>query len=449
MPGHAMSNPRIRCPFVLLFLLLLAGGPAFGQVLNPFNFGGAPGVYLDADGKVQCRQVDEARELQAMRARTRAAQIAARDPKLAYLSLPRLFAQLRLLREANKEIPEELRYLGGLTRIQYVFVFPEEKDLVIAGPAEPWRVIREQGDSTEYVVGTRTGRPVLQLDDLIVALRTAEEGRGKLFGCGIYPSPDSVKIADEIRQRMATRPRAERMKAMAYALGPQEVRIFGTRNDTRLAFICVAADYELKRFAMGLDQSPVPGVGNGVDHSRSAANKYWFEASFEPLHVSKDGNAYEIRGQRLLVRAGGFDFDPRGATDKAIAFAAQFTKKVPSLATAVPLFAELQNVSDEALLGNLIRRDRLAEKAGWDDAWMMDARSFPVATVPVPRTAQTLVSFTNGSIVAGGVMLTLDPWASENSRQSDDVSLAPAREQFATLRKAYPSAGVVVMKPER
>ncbi|HSU67044.1 MAG TPA: DUF1598 domain-containing protein [Tepidisphaeraceae bacterium] len=444
-PGRPRPFMPGRCErSIVIGLLVCFAGPAvYGQVLNPFTFGGPPGVYLDTDGKVQCRQIDAGAELAAMRARARAAQSAGKDPKLAYISIPKLFEQLRSLRAAKKEIPPEMRYLGGLTRIQYVLVFPEQKDLVIAGPAEPWKVVSEPADLVPYAIGTRTGRPVLQLDDLIVAMQTSEEGGGRLFGCGIYPSPDSLKIADDIETRMARNTRAERIKALADGLGPQEVRIFGTPNDTRLAFICVAADYELKRYAIGLDKSPVPGVGNGVDHSRSAANKYWFEASYEPLRVSKDGNAYEIRGQRLLVRAGGFDFDPRGATEKAMTFASQFTKNVPALAAAVPLYAELQNVADESFLANLLRRDRLAEKVGWDNSWIFDRTVCPVATVPVPRTAQTLVPYINGSIVAGGVMLTLDPWVGPQSRQTDE-SATPAREQLAKLRAASPSPGPIL-----
>jgi hypothetical protein len=428
---------RIENLALLLCVVCLAigrGATAQGQVINPF-FGTPPGVYLDTDGKVQVRQVDQTKEMAAMRARARASEAAAKDPKFAYVSLPKLFAEVRSLRDAKKPIPDELQFLGGLTQIRYVFVYPDDKDLIIAGPAEPWRVLRMADDPIEYVVGTRTGRPVLQLDDVITAFRTAEEGGGKLFGCGIYPSPDSIKIADEIEARMARASRAERMRALQDGLGPQDVRIFGTRNDTRLAFICVAADYELKRFAMGLDKSPVPGVGNGVDHSRSAANKYWFEASYDPLRVSKDQNAYEIGGQRLLVRAGAFDFDPRGATEKAVTFASQFTKNLPALASAVPLFAELQNVADESLLANLIRRDSLAQRIDWDTAWIMDRASCPVAEVPVPRTAQTLVSYTNGSIVAGGVMLTLAPWVSDQSRQADDRNgLAAAQKPLNELR---------------
>jgi hypothetical protein len=423
--------PLATCVLVVLGIPLCA--PA--QVLNAFQFGGAPGVMLDTDGSLRARQTDPDAELAAMRARVKAGQTASKNEKLAYILLPKLFAQVASLRAAGKEVPEELRYLGGLTQLRYVFVFPEDKDILIAGPAEPWRVLRSDGDATDYVVGTTTGRPILQLDDLVSAFRTAVEGNGKLFGCGIYPSPDSVKIADDIAQRMMRNTRAERMQAMAKELGPQEVRIFGTQNDTRFALMCVAADYELKRFAMGLDRSPVPGVGNGVDHSRSAANKYWFEADYEPLRQSAGGNSYEIRGQRLLVRAGGFDFDPRGATEKAVAFAGQFTKSFPALATAVPLFAELQNITDESLLANLIRHDDLAAKIGWDMAPILDGKSWLVAHVPVPRTAETLVSFTNGSIVAGGVMLTIGPVAGEQPRQPGTAALDTLRAQAAGARQ--------------
>lgn len=431
------SAHRCSAASVVIFVICLLewrAAPADGQVFVPV-VSTPPGVYLDTDGKVQVRQSDETKEMAAMRARARASIAAEKDPKLAYVSLPKLLAELRSLRAAKKDIPEELRYLGGLTQIRYVFVYPDDKDLIIAGPAEPWKVMRQADDPVEYAFGTRTGRPVLQLDDLIVAMRTAEEGHGRLFGCGIYPSPDSMKIADEVTQRMARSSRAERMQALQDALGPQDIRIFGTRNDTRFAFICVAADYELKRFAMGMDRSPVPGVGNGVDHSRSAANKYWFEANYQPLLVSKDQNAYEIRGQRLLVQAGAFDFDPRGATEKAVTFASQFTKNIRALAVAVPLFAELQNVADESLLANLIRRDHLAEKVDWDASWVMDAATCPVAQIPVPRTAQTLVSYTNGSIVAGGVMLTLNPFVSDHSRQPDENdSLSAAQKPLEVLR---------------
>ena len=65
--------------------------------------------------------------------------------------------------------PTPIKYLAGLQRIHYVFVYPEQKDIVLVGPGEGWKV-----DAKGNVVGITTGRPVMLLDDLLVALRTAK-----------------------------------------------------------------------------------------------------------------------------------------------------------------------------------------------------------------------------------------------------------------------------------
>lgn len=437
-------------------VLCMAGAAVAQQPIFVGGVGNAPGVWLDTEGNVRVREVDPKEQLAGMRARARAAAAeAGKNQKLTFISLPKLVAQVRQLREHQQPIPESLRYLGGMTRLRYVFVFPEDHDLVIAGPSEPWQVVPAiagaGADATEYVVGKRSGRPVMQLEDLIVALRTAHDNGGNVFGCALDPSPDSVKKAEAVEREYYARPRGERMKALVAALGPQKVRLFGTRPDTRLAFMCVAADYELKRFAMGLDHAPVPNMINAVDSSRSAANKFWFEADYQPLLVSPAGDAFEVRGQRLKVGAGAFDFDARGATEKAKAFAEHFTRNVPALAVAVPLFAELQNIADESLLGNLIRHDRLAERIGWSDgyAWLLDDKACSVATIPIPRNADTLVSITNGSLVAGGVVLTLGPFVGAKSRESDDKQTlaAPAGELHALKAKAGNHDGVDATVP--
>ena len=62
----------------------------------------------------------------------------------------------------EQPIPEELFYLAGLQRIEQIFVFPEEQDLVIAGPAEgfiPERFKLEQiAASTDRVEGSTAFR---------------------------------------------------------------------------------------------------------------------------------------------------------------------------------------------------------------------------------------------------------------------------------------------------
>lgn len=441
MPLRSRSIKALL-PF-LICMTAVAGAQQQPIFVGGFS-GAAPGVLLDTDGNVRVREVDPKEQLAGMRARARAAAAeAGKNQKLTFISLPKLIGQVRHLREQQQPIPESLKYLGGMTRLQYVFVFPDDHDLVIAGPAEPWQVAPAPAgagaDATEYVIGKRTGRPVMQLDDLIVALRTAHDNGGSVFGCALDPSPDSVQKAEQVEREYYAKSRAERMNALVAALGPQKVRLFGTRPDTRLVFMCVAADYELKRFAMGLDHAPVPNMINAVDSSRSAANKFWFEADYEPLLVSRGGDAFELRGQRLKVGCGAFDFDARGATEKAKAFADHFTRNVPALAVAVPLFAELQNIADESLLGNLIRHDHLAERIGWSEgyAWLLDDKACSVTTIPIPRNAQTLVSITNGSLVAGGVVLTLGPFVDDKSREPDDKQTlaGPAGELHALKGK--------------
>ena len=429
------SAPRTRPRLALAFCCALFAFTPSALAQIDFPDADVPGVWVEQDGNVRSRKVEADKELAAIRARARSAGQAAKNEKLAYVSLPRLLADVRAAAQSGKPVPQDLQFLGGMTQLRYVFVYPEEKDLVIAGPAEPFTVSKDG----LYAVGKHSRRPVLQLDDLVVAMRTANDRNGRVFGCRIDPDPKSVEISDGVMKRFARASRKERMDAMARELGPQKVSVFGTQPDTRLAFVLVAADYKLKRFAMGMEPAAgAPGVaiGHAVDNTRSAMNRFWFETDYEPLRVAPDGNAYEVRGRRVQVKAGAFDFDPRGATEKAMAFATKFTDKIPALAIAEPLIAELQNVADLSLLASLIRHDRLDRKAGWDATWLLDDSALPVRKVPVPVTADTLVAATSGSIVAGGVRFAPGRVVGEGPRQADDGgTLDRVREEVNKLRR--------------
>jgi hypothetical protein len=252
-----MCRPRQSIPGLILPPLIVAAAAtligaawARGQIVPPFEIGGnAGGVYIDADGTVRYRLTDADKRLEQTRARARSNAIGRKDEKLCYISLPKLFTELQSLRDAGKEAPERLRYLGGMTQLRYVFVYPDEKDLVIAGPYEP-----VDASNKLQPVGQRTGRPVLQLEDLIVALRRAGRSNPhQPFGCSIDPAPDALQKSGQVMRDYAGRTRRERMDAMAKALGPQAVSVFGMPADTRIAFTCLAADYKLKRISLGLE----------------------------------------------------------------------------------------------------------------------------------------------------------------------------------------------------
>jgi hypothetical protein len=171
-----------------------------------------------------------------------------------------------------------------------------------------------------------------------------------------------------------------------------------------VALVCVEADFLLKRMAMGIDPTPA-GVVLQHQNDRLQFNRLWLTPNFEPLLVSQDGRAYEIRGQSLQLNARGDQFADVAATAGTAGYAKNFTSKFPQIAAAVPAFADLWNITDLALLAALIGQDRLHEKAGWKLDWVLSPKGYPVPKVPVIRTTDTLAMYRAGAYIVGGVEL--------------------------------------------
>lgn len=438
-----MRMPR----WMMLFGLfaVLAASPAFAQD-EPDDDDpdaeeadeGAGGVYIDPDGVVRQREYDRGEQLQAMRERARAAaRHRHRDPSLAFVSLPAATAEARRLFEAGKALPDELRYLGGITRIQYVLVYPEDGDLVIGGPAEPIAA-----GNTLQPVGKLTGRPVLHLEDLVVALRSidADRGRALSFGCTINAPRDAVANTNKVVGKHGSiNSRAERYRLfndVLDAIGPHKVEVFGIEPHTRVAWVCVTADYKMKRLSFGVDPEPVRGLGDSLGPGRSGGNRFWFEASFEPLRVSPDGLAYELRGQRLVLKAT-YGYDDRPATRSAQAWANRVNREMEQIADAMPLFADLQNMADMLILASLIRTDKLDQKVDWDTTWLADQNKFPVRKVTVPRTAQTILVDRKRSFVTGGVVFSAASVVAPRQRERALIELPTVDEANVATGAAW------------
>jgi hypothetical protein len=124
--------------------------------------GGVGGVFVDANGVLQNKTVRDA----GLAAEHRQAALAPlpgdlrKASKLRKVALSRMEAKLLQAAAAGKGIPQEFLTLAGLTRIQYVFVYPAADgragEIVVAGPAEPWFV-----DANGRVRGLDTGSPTL------------------------------------------------------------------------------------------------------------------------------------------------------------------------------------------------------------------------------------------------------------------------------------------------
>jgi len=157
---------------------------------------GVGGVAIQADGMVT--PADKSVRIQmrdALRARlsTPTGELAEAVP-LRLVSLRRIDELARAAGSSSiAALPDEVRYLGGLQRVRYVLVYPEEHDIVLAGPGEGWKV-----DESGNVVGATSGRPVLHLEDLIVALRSVEAARRGGITCSIDPTPQGRERLSEL-----------------------------------------------------------------------------------------------------------------------------------------------------------------------------------------------------------------------------------------------------------
>ena len=384
----------------VLVVVLAALMVAFtGEAAEPPAEDPVFGIWVDPTGALVYRERDAKADLAGLRQRGPVKGQTA----FSYVSLTRAIDDLKAAEESGKVASDDVRYLSGLTQIRFVMVYPQTKEIVLVGPAD-------QIDKSNALQprGKQTGRAVVQLDDVIVQLRRTFKGDGgRAFGCSIDPPDHSVQKAKDVMKEVGSRDRKRLADELAEAMSPQNVRLFGTPEDSRIAFICVAADYQLKRYTLGLDPVPVSGMSHAIDNTRPAGNGFWFEADYQPMLVSEDGLAFALRGPRLKLLAGAVPFDTAGATATAQAWAKRFTEKVDLLAAANPLFADLQNLADVALLAQLMKQDKLHEKAGYDMTWVLDDSKYSPRKLPVPRQTHALVNFAGGSVAAGGVSLNV------------------------------------------
>lgn len=417
---------RLNFLFALLgFGLLVATEPTQSQAQIVPNNPLTSGVRIDARGLLATRtptgdpRLLSKRQIAFNRA-MRLARATGDDNQLTYISLPKLFADAKALIDEGKPLPDRLKYLDGMTKLRYIFVFPEKNDLVIAGDAEPY--------DTEILsrpIGVRTGRPVIQLDDLVVALRAVGPGNIRnRFGCSLDMPEGAMQKVSAIIKNPANRRLSKAKKAalMSEATGNHTCRFFGIQPDSRVALVLVEADYLLKRLAMDIDKPPVAAVRHTKQRRQLQYNGLWFTPSYEPILVSKDGLAFEIRGQSLQLNARGSEFVKTTPTPEAAAYVKNFTKYFPQMAEKIPAFADMWNITDLATLAALIGSDRLHEKVSWNLDWILNKNGYPVQKLTVPRTAETLARYKSSVYVVGGVVLQFGDVVSKNNREVESES---------------------------
>ena len=336
------------------------------------------GIYVDANGIVSSPRIEDAIKLQAVRQRALKEVPGDLTPltPLRKISLRQLEEAIAKHRE-NKITPldDSVRYLSGLLRIQYVFVVPEENDIILAGPAEGWKADRHGN-----IVGITTGRPVLLLDDLMVALRTRSTSNETGISCSIDPTPEGIARLQQIVSQMQTigNPR-QTAREIEEALGPQVVTVTGVPSTSHFARVMVAADFRMKHIAMGLEDAPIAGLPSFMSLAKAGPRgmsnmlpRWWLAPDYEPLRTDADGLSWEIRGQGVrcmteedyVSETGEIERGAGRVNAAAQRWAEMMTDKYEELAAADSAFGHLRNVMDLAVVAALIEKEHLIERAG-------------------------------------------------------------------------------------
>ncbi|HEV2973020.1 MAG TPA: DUF1598 domain-containing protein [Pirellulales bacterium] len=388
------------------WLPLASRSPA--QIINQAPL--VAGVSVDANGvlkmNVKADPTGQLSKLRREQARGALDSKVATPSKLRKVSINRLEEAVKNQIAAGKRPTEEMMFLAGLTRVQYVFCYPDSKDIVLAGPAEGWG-----RDLTDRVVGIQTGRPVIELQDLIVALRLFPPGgrATPLIGCSIDPTKEGLaRLQDYIHRAPpnGSGPDTERFVAgMKETLGLQNVTVNGVPSDTHFAHVLVEADYRMKLIGIGLERPPI-SLKSYVDRanpnmvSRNALERWYFVPDYQCVRVSDDDLAMQLVGEGVklvgadeLVGANGERQQTSGRGNPAAkAFADEFTKKYPQLSAALPIYAQLRNLIDLSVVAAFMQQRDFFSKAEWRMEGFGNEATMPVKTENAPKQVETAVN---------------------------------------------------------
>ncbi|HVX59823.1 MAG TPA: DUF1598 domain-containing protein [Pirellulales bacterium] len=364
--------------------------------------------YVDADGVMHKQLMGDPSGQLSQQKRVAAQQ--AMHGELGKASALRKISLNRLekaLQEAGRgQLPDDMRYLAGLTRIQFVFFYPDSGDIVLAGPSEGWFE-----DLTGRVVGVNSGRPVLELEDLVVALRAYGPGKrkGPMIGCSIDPTPEGLA---KMQQFLATVGRHATpadtqflVDGLRTSLGLQKVSVLGISPNTHFAKVMVEADYRMKMIGIGAERVPYKKLvtyiskADPASANRNALQRWYFMPEYECLRVSEDRQAMEmvgwgvkLVGENEFVAANGQRSQAGRASRASTAFTKSFTQYYPEIAARSPVYAQLRNLIDMAVAAAFIQHEDFYGTSGWDMPLLGDESRFPVETHHAPAQVESVVT---------------------------------------------------------
>jgi hypothetical protein len=340
------------------------------------------GVRVDPNGQLaMLTQQDYEGRLEDMGIKARQADLnedMAQASTLRVVSLTRLEAEIARRMQQGQPVLATMKHLAGLSSVKYVFVDPNTRELMIAGPAEGWEY-----NQAGIPVGPSSGLPTLQLDDLVTVMRIFSPSGNQFFNCLIVPREEGLKKLSEYVERSNARgplPRGASVRRnftnkCQDELGLQDAVFNGVPVDSRVARVILEADYRMKLIGIDkLDAGPnIPSYFDLLSPQDIQQNppqllalRWWMTMKYDAVLHSPTRTVFEIQGPSVqclseneLVTKDGQRIHTGQADVNNLAFARNFTQHYGELAQRDLVFADLKNIFDLALVAALMNQERL------------------------------------------------------------------------------------------
>ena len=201
------------------------------------------------------------------------------------------------------------------------------------------------------------------------------------------------------------------MKDYRKALGRQDITLHGIEPSSHAAHALVKADYHMKLVGMGIE----PGVLGVKDvlslmaesderPKDSSLIRWWFSLNYDSIQASPDRLAFALQGPAVRVMSENEWLDAMGrrratgtSDQPTREFAAAFTSHYEQLSEKYPVYADLRNVFDLAMVCGLIREQGLDQKVGWNASFFQFAQDqgdvYATEVWPTPREVDTVMNY--------------------------------------------------------
>ncbi len=359
------------------------------------------GVEIDASGVLRMKMFNDAtgaltrQRIEAAKASLDAELMA--PSQLRKVSLNRLESEIGRRLDSGEGLDDAIRNLAGLTQITHVFYYPETKDVVVAGPAEGFFT-----DVSGRIIGMQSGKAIMRLEDLLVALRSfPPNGKSnRVIGCSIDPTQEGLTRFQasyaQLKRNFRPGQEAHIVETLSNALGMQKVTVQGVSPKTHFAQVLVEADYRMKLIGIGLETPPVriKSFVEYVNPSKVAdrsMQRWYFTPDYKRVLVNQDETAMQLVGQGVKLVGADERVTTTGARVQSSRssrasrnFTREFTENFAALAEQSPVFAELRNLMDMSIVAAFIQEMDFYGQADWEMSLLADEQALSTELYNTP-----------------------------------------------------------------